>query len=525
MAFLFGGAALFDFLFWSEKPGINLFLFTVFLVVLMWEQFEQSKNNLTIKMMLILSLFSSAMVAILNTNLTIVVYFITIGSTIGFVHQPAIRSFYIAGIVSFLDAFPAIIRLLMYIRQNVDHIKQVKIGFSWLSVAIIPLIIFLIFLNIYLRANPVFNQFSFSVFSDLIGIIEDIFRYYTLPHFFFTFLGFCILAWIIFKLKDSRFVQFDTRSKMDLEEQSPQSKSKKEDERLTKVISKLEDSGPGQFDPETIRKRKEERLSKKQLSIIKERKAGIILLVSNNILLMVVNIIDFQWVWLGNNIPSAGGLSQFVHSGTYLLIFSILLSIGIMIYLFKGSQNFVKEKKWLQYAAYAWIVQNAFMVISVGLRNYHYIDYFGLSHKRVGVLVFLFLTLVGLITLVWKIQKVRTFYYLVNVNSWAFYFTLILLSLISWDALIANHNIKADTKAELDIWYLYHLSDNVLPVIIKNKGLIKKKMRYSMTFEDWQWYRDRVADKKEEYLEKQESYSWRSWNFSDHKIKRTMKEL
>jgi hypothetical protein len=64
---------------------------------------------------------------------------------------------------------------------------------------------------------------------------------------------------------------------------------------------------------------------------VNEYKAGIVLLIALNALLLFVNIIDIKWVWIGFEFEGQY-LKEFVHKGTYLLILSIIISIGIVLY-------------------------------------------------------------------------------------------------------------------------------------------------------------------------------------------------
>src|SRR5690606_28371186 len=89
-----------------------------------------------------------------------------------------------------------------------------------------------------------------------------------------------------------------------------------------------------------------------------EYKIGLLVLAVLNLLLLAVNVIDIQWVWIGFEVPLHFNLRQFVHEGTYLLILSILISIGIVLYLFRGSLNFHPKNKWLKILGKAWIIQN-----------------------------------------------------------------------------------------------------------------------------------------------------------------------
>jgi hypothetical protein len=79
-------------------------------------------------------------------------------------------------------------------------------------------------------------------------------------------------------------------------------------------------------------------------SLKKEFIAGIFLLLILKSLILVVSSIDIYWVWF--NFKWEGQyLKQFVHEGTYLLILSILISIALILFLFRGNHNFYKKIK------------------------------------------------------------------------------------------------------------------------------------------------------------------------------------
>jgi hypothetical protein len=78
----------------------------------------------------------------------------------------------------------------------------------------------------------------------------------------------------------------------------------------------------------------------------------------------------------------------------------------------------------------------------VFLRNYHYIDFHGLAYKRIGVIVFLALVLVGLVTLFFKIRDKKSFYHLLRVNAWAVLAAFTGLTTVNWDGLITRYNLS-----------------------------------------------------------------------------------
>ena len=59
-----------------------------------------------------------------------------------------------------------------------------------------------------------------------------------------------------------------------------------------------------------------------------------------NVLLLVVNAIDINWIWFGFKPAPGFDLTQFVHEGTYVLILSILVAMGIVLWFFRRNLNF-----------------------------------------------------------------------------------------------------------------------------------------------------------------------------------------
>ena len=170
-----------------------------------------------------------------------------------------------------------------------------------------------------------------------------------------------------------------------------------------------------------------------------------------NILLCIVNLVDIQHVWLGYE----GGLSpielsNYVHEGTYLLIASIGFAMGILLYFFRRNINFLPNNSFLKNLSYIWIIQNAILALSVGARNIHYISAYGLAYKRLGVFIFLVLTIIGLYTMYLKVRDQLTTYFLIQNNTWALYFVMAFLTMIDWDVEITKYNVSAGNPTYID---------------------------------------------------------------------------
>jgi hypothetical protein len=197
------------------------------------------------------------------------------------------------------------------------------------------------------------------------------------------------------------------------------------------------------------------------------------------------------------------------------LILSILLSMGIMLYFFRKNQHFFPRGGWLHRLSYLWILQNGILLISVGLRNYHYIAYHGLAYKRIGVIFFLLLTLIGLFTLFFKIRDARSAFFLFRTNGWAVYVVMLSICLINWDPFIARYNLTRDYPGRIDTEFLLSLSDKALPILVAHRELFTMTPRGNDE-------RQLLAEKIERFRGRYESHSWLSWNRADYRAYRAL---
>jgi hypothetical protein len=258
------------------------------------------------------------------------------------------------------------------------------------------------------------------------------------------------------------------------------------------------------------------------LALKNENTTGIISLVLLNVLLLVVNIIDVNFLWLHFQYEEGKPVYKMVHEGAELLIVSIVLAMAILLFFFKGNLNFYKRNKWLKYGAYAWIIQNAMLVSSVFLRDYYYILKHGLAYKRIGVLFFLLMVLVGLITVFVKIWNRRTNYFLFRVNAWAGIVVLVLATTIHWDEFIAGYNLKRKNRVDLDVPFLLSLSDKALPLLDTNMVALQQRENDLQALNNNNrdvacdtCFIEQLKQREKQFAEKQQQFSWLSWNYAD----------
>ncbi|GGI23499.1 hypothetical protein GCM10008119_07950 [Pedobacter mendelii] len=199
------------------------------------------------------------------------------------------------------------------------------------------------------------------------------------------------------------------------------------------------------------------------------------------------------------------------------------MALAVIIYFFRGNLNFYSKSKTLRILAFAWMIQNFILIISVFIRDGYYIEFYGLTHKRIGVLVFAILCIIGLTTVYIKVAKQKTFFYLLKINGNIWFVLLLAFSTINWDVLIAKYNLAQSDKISLDAKYLLSLSDKTLPVLDKNRAKLHftedtdTNDRTYASPETSAFYQQQLYQRIGHFKERHEKVSWLSWNLQDWK--------
>ncbi|MCI0448553.1 MAG: DUF4173 domain-containing protein [Chlorobi bacterium] len=493
--------AIYNFFFWREKLGINLLIFlflSSFAVLILNEENLKSRNVIV---SLLAFLYASAMVLVINSDFSKFASMTVFAVFVGFAHQKELKTVFNAFFTTASSVIIFPYNIIEELKQSSGKYKPVRVILRFTKLALIPVIFFTVFYSIYAYSNPVFNSYSVTFWDTIGEYVYEVFKDYPPLRFMFLFLGLILIMGMLYNRNIKIFAVIDKNFLDTLSR-----------DKIFKTYGVLNPS---------VKKNLLYDLFgyKHKMNTLKfEYKMGVTFIVMINLLLLILNIIDFQFTWLGFDSKMVDNLAFYVHNGTYLLIFSILLSMAILLYFFRGNQNFYNGRMLLKLDAYLWIIQNAFMALSVGLRNLYYIDYYyALSYKRIGVMVYLLLTLIGLTTMFIKIYSKRTVYHLLKVNSTAALIVLLLISSFSWDKLIAEFNLSYPDKDSIDVEYLLRLSDDTLPVLDKHQNVLDKQYyNKGFFFGDHENGLKMYHRKVESYLYQQKNYSWLSWNLADY---------
>lgn len=454
---------LFSTLFYNQQIGLNISIFSVLTVIILAVSNTHKIKNKTTLLYIFIYLFTAALVFIQYTNLSILANIIAFLTLIGSVTESK-SSIYVQW---YNGIYTSIVGYFhrKFIKQNIkdeDETQKKAIDILHITKLIgIPLIFIIGFIVLYKNGNPIFN--------DIISKIN--FDFINLQWLLFTVLGYYLFSNIF------NPVQVDSATNIDLQTGN------------------------------TLRKSETFSI----IALKKEKQLGTILLLLLNILIvfyLATDIISLSTI----NSTHASVLSSQVHNGINTLIASIIIAIIIILYFFRGDLNFFKDNRILKNLSYTWIFLNAVLVILIATKNYNYIVSFGLTYKRIGVNIYLFLTLIGLITTLLKVSKVKNFWFLMRINTRIAFGFLILFSIIDWDYSITKYNINY--APSLDLNYLINLSDN--------NAVLLNEYRESTNLNTEQ--NNRIFTKHRDYIKTVNNRNWQEYTYSNLKLKVTAKK-
>jgi hypothetical protein len=496
------GAFLFNLVFWQEKMALNTVLYDVFILVILFFLYPEARRVSTVRWLTLGHLLCLAMIVVNNTMLSKVAFTITLALLAGFVEYIH-RSVWFAGgsiLVNGLHVPMSLWRTARTPRSEADKKRNRKV----LRFLVIPVLLLVVFLMIYSSGNSIFSNYLSKISLTISHWFENFFEVFSLQRIFFLLFGLYITGWIILKSRSNYFESQEKKQQDELVRVRIPTKVKKKDPWFEMINGLLGKLGNGM-------------MALKNMNTV-----GLISLVLLNILLLVINTIDIIYVWFGFEYGADVDLYAIIHEGTDMLIISILLAMVVLVIFFKGNLNFYKANKWLKYAAYTWIIQNLVLVISVFLRDYHYININGLAYKRIGVLFYLALVLVGLTSVFWKIYAKKTNYFLFRVNAWALIILLVGSATVNWDHLIASYNIKRQDKILMPVDYMVTLSNKAFPVLDKNieilRDQIRKQQQYGYTNAGGEYLINRFRERQHAFLREQQDYTWLSYNMADSEV-------
>lgn len=423
------GLLLYTVLFWQQWAGLNFLLFSIAVVAMVLWKKPEVRQRRAWQATAAGVVFSGFWVMYNGTTLATLANLIAL-SLLSVQSSTPGASVFIGlfhSIYSYITAFVyALIgfaeRLKRVGEKSQEQVENQADRRGRLFLMLTPVLLLLVFFFLYRGANPVFEKLTNEINLDFISI----------PWLLFMILGFLLLH---------GFFHHQTIREVESYDQN--------------APNRLMPSPPFTW-------------VDKLLSLVNEHRSALLLLGLLNALLLFVNLIDINYLYLAAELPEGMNYSDMVHQSVATLIVSILLAIGVILFYFRGRLNFYENSRLLKVFTHLWIAQNILLVVATAYRNGLYIDEYSLTFKRIGVYVWLLLTLIGLLFTIYKVATKRSNWFLVRSTGWAFLTVLLLSASVNWTQVVTQFNIDqsiAQSKP-LDFEYLKRLGAANLPQLI-----------------------------------------------------------
>ncbi len=196
-------------------------------------------------------------------------------------------------------------------------------------------------------------------------------------------------------------------------------------------------------------------------------------LVLFNLLFLVQNVFDVEYLWAGLALPEGVTYAEYAHRGAYPLIAVALLS-GVLVMAAFRRDGAARNSAWLRWMVYVWLAQNIFLIASSMLRLEKYVSVYSLTLLRVAAFLWMVLVAAGMILLMYRIYSNRGNGWLVRANLLAVLVLLLGCGFLNIAGFVADYNLDhcreatGDTShAGLDTDYLMQLGYPALPALAR----------------------------------------------------------
>jgi len=466
---IYGSTLIFSYLFYLQGLGLNLAIFSIWLVLASFICNPEKLKNKNAWFVSVLTMIAAGSMAYYGNVLSIIACFFCVVLLFGMTLTA--KTGVIVGILNglftlLMGTYNSIFgkveeRIKAKQTPAYQEVNEQKRSYKWGLIAI-PIGVVILFFTLYRSANPIFKNLT-----DKIDLSWISFAWIS-----FTLIGYYLLYGGFQNQSIAKLTDFENRENWNIEESK---------------VKQIQWAG-------------------KLLAYKDEFFTAKIMFILLNVLILIVNVGDLQFLTVSREIPEGMTFADFLHQGVGVLIFSVVISIALVLFVFRGQLNFESNQKSIKIWAYAWLAQNIIMLVSVAGKNAMYISAYGLTYKRIGVYVYVLLTAIGLILTINKIAKAQKNYGLVRSTSFAFMTVFILSTPFDWDNMIIKCN--QDMKKEIDIYYLLSLSDRTIPALWDMKDNIP-------SLYDRKLFELRLIHKTKLFLAKENNKSWKEWSFAN----------
>ena len=241
-----------------------------------------------------------------------------------------------------------------------------------------------------------------------------------------------------------------------------------------------------------------------------------------NLLFAIQTVLDLVYLWGGGELPAGVSYSQYVHRGTYILLGTTLLAAGFILFVTSKKMRMEKILK-IKILLLAWTGQNVILVTSTMMRLELYVEAYALTYLRVSAFIWMFLVMIGLCLIIFRLKQKRTNAWLINASLISLVLTLYVISFANIPYLIAIKNVTTvidNPHKGLDVAYLSKLGVQAIPAIdmILSQSNWKKNKSYFYRNHNRNPYDLEALRRRLVQQLKHEQNNWRRWSLRSTRL-------
>ena len=239
-------------------------------------------------------------------------------------------------------------------------------------------------------------------------------------------------------------------------------------------------------------------------------------LVLFNVLFAVQTVMDAMYLWRGMALPEGVTYADYAHRGAYPLVATALLA-GLFVLITFRPGGPAERSGPARRLVYAWLVQNAWLMVSSARRLDLYVDVYSLTRWRIAAAVWMGVIALGLVWIIVRIVRRRSNVWLLRANILSAFVVCLACCFVNFDGLIADFNVRhcrelERGKVELDVDYLAQLGYESIGALrwFANQPVDAYRAAHAR----------RTANQLEQALHGRMT-NWRTWTWRRHRVART----
>ncbi|MCE9552533.1 MAG: DUF4173 domain-containing protein [Planctomycetes bacterium] len=151
-------------------------------------------------------------------------------------------------------------------------------------------------------------------------------------------------------------------------------------------------------------------------------------------------VFEFKTLWF-RQFPSKFYYAGYAHQGAAWLTLALALATAILSLIFSGRMLRDPRLAMLRRLAWVWSLLNFLLAIAVYHRLLIYIGFNGLTRMRIVGLLGITAVVIGFLLVLWKINRDRSFAWLVRRQMWTVALMVYLYAVLPIDALTVRYNV------------------------------------------------------------------------------------